>query len=308
MIDRWIAVDDEPEERLPEWARRGSGDRVVLGEQGIAHVLRGRGSVARWAEVLGVAEDDGRAYVLVPRQPPRAPWFEVDARMLPTDMRDQGVSGLAAAIAARSGQGGYRDLATSRESMGAAELEKRVRQRLPIAGAVEVPTRLQLAPWSIQKAGVALVALFFGMIACPITSGFATVPLSSPGGDPGPLVLFLIYGSFAAGLALSLVVIRKLWMRMDARYFERHPAPRMLVLAPDGCMVALEGGARAFRWDEIGGFHAEGDPTEQSKAGQSWLVVDASDGGRHGVIDGAWFGAPLPLIVAVAEAYRSRAR
>lgn len=307
VIGGWIAIDDVPEAELPEWARQGTGDRVVLSEQGIAHVMGGRGSVARWSDVLGVAVDEGDAYVLVPRQAPSPPWFVITREMLPPEAREDGVQGLVRAVEARRGQAGYRDAQTVRKPVRIGELERRIRAREEIPGAVEVPTRLQIVPWSAAKAGVALATLFVGGFLIPFGLVFVVALAATPrGGDPGPLLTCFFYAAFLGGIVGSVLVMKRIWKRMDARALADTPKPRMLVMTPDGCMLALEGGARAFSWAEVGSFEWSGDPSTQEKAGRSWLVVDAPDGSALGAIDGAWFGAPLPLIVAVANAYRAR--
>jgi len=308
VIGGWIAVDDVPEAELPEWGRQGRGDRVVLGEQGIAHVVGERGSVARWGEVLGVAEAEGDAHVLVPRRAPSPPWFVVTREMLPAELRADGIQGLVRAVEARRGQAGYRDAQTVRQPVSIAELERHTRAREEIPGAVEVPTRLQIVPWNAAKAGVALGTLFVGVFLVPFTLAFVMAFALVPrGGEPGPAFTCFFYAVFLGGIVASVLVIKRIWKRMDEKTLSDTPKPRMLVMTPDGCMLALEGGARAFSWAEIGSFDWSGDPTTQEKAGRSWLVVDAPDGSSLGAIDGAWFGAPLPLIVAVANAYRARA-
>ena len=76
----------------------------------------------------------------------------------------------------------------------------------------------------------------------------------------------------------------------------------MLVLAPDGCVVGLPTGPEAFAWTEIGDFQHAGE------GGSRRLEVRRRGGESAGSIDAAWFGAPLELITAVAQAYLSRHR
>jgi hypothetical protein len=82
----------------------------------------------------------------------------------------------------------------------------------------------------------------------------------------------------------------------------------VLALAPDGLVIGLPNGVRAYPWTAIGRFlvevrrvfvrgRARNDPH---------LVVHGEDGRLIGALHGEWFDRPLELIIAVAEAYRSR--
>jgi hypothetical protein len=77
---------------------------------------------------------------------------------------------------------------------------------------------------------------------------------------------------------------------------------RVLVLAPDGCVCGLPEGVRTFAWPEIASFDVASPPG----TGGGRLAIRGADGRLLGELDGSWFGAPLPLIRAVAEAYRTR--
>jgi hypothetical protein len=89
---------------------------------------------------------------------------------------------------------------------------------------------------------------------------------------------------------------------------KRRTRPRVLVLAPDGCVVGLPSGPRAFSWPEVARFEAGAQPMPQKPLGPARPCLDVylQGGECAGRIDGAWFAEPLELIVAVAEAYRVR--
>jgi hypothetical protein len=82
---------------------------------------------------------------------------------------------------------------------------------------------------------------------------------------------------------------------------------RVLALAPDGVVIGLPSGVRAYAWTAIGAFRGE-ERVLADGSGRSFphLVVMGHDGREIGAIHEAWFDRPLTLMIEVAESYRAR--
>jgi len=282
----WLSVDGGA---IPSWAEGKRG--LVLGEEGLAHVSGREATVARWNEVLGVVEapERDRLWVLVPRRPPEPPWIEVSDRELPEGLGS--VTETVRAIETRLARSGYRQTSrASRPLLPKEELWKRVVSREAIPGALEVPPRNPVATRVPGLNGITFLLLAFFMYGGPMLG----MPLVR--GDGFGLLLLML-----PMWVLGIVVIhfQRKWMK--ARAIAKAPRKRVLVLAPDACVVGFTTGPRALDWDEVGGFR-----TELRMDGEEYLVVDGVDGRPLGAIDARWFGAPVDLIVRVASRYRER--
>ncbi len=303
MSETWIDIDAVPERELPAHASDGKhGDRVSFLEGGLLHVVAGRATFVRWTEVLGVIEQHHRAIVLVPRRPPAQPWIEIDAALI------GGPSQLGAfvrRIEERGVGGGYRDaVRRRRQNLSLGELKQRVGAREPVPGALEVPSTLMLG---VSYPGLGLVQfLVFG--ACSL-AGYAAsfavmlavMATGSRGAEGvGQLAMYpFIFGGAIAGGLLAMK-IGKVWRERTNRTL---PRQRVLVLAPDGCIVGFRTGVRVLAWSQIGEFKVAPSPVTYEDA----LVVTDPSGAPIGDIEESWLDAPLPLVVDVAETYREAA-
>ncbi len=307
MSDALLSIDHVPEAELPAHVsdgRLGSGDRVSFLESGLLHVEGRRATLVPWQEVLGVVEHDGRAHVLAPRRPPREPWVAVTPAMV--DDAPDAIASFAKRVRERSASGGYRDAVRQRrQGLSADELVDRVRNREAVPGALEVPSTIYLgklghpleglalfgivaAGWGVGFVGIFAIALLMG--AARMHSG-AEVVLQLLGFAP---YAFLVLGAWVA------VRVRRAWRA--ARQAEL-PRQRVLVLAPDGCIVGFRTGVRTLAWSEVGSF-AIGRTEPNYDDG---LIVRDADGTKLGEIDGGWLAVPLDVVVAVAETYRRAA-
>lgn len=262
-------------------------------------------SLVPWDAVLGAlalpADSPKQLHVLAPRRPPAPPWFTVTVEQLPAELRDGGLGGLARRIEARAGVGSYRDHAGQRPVLDASELLARVLSHDDLPGALEVPVghgpgagfNRFLASAASATAGTA-TALVAGLTLAPSLAGI----LSGVG---------MLAGAAApAG-----------WHLLQRRMRRK---PRVLVLAPDGCVIGFPSGVRAFAWGDIEGFgeteaalpgrlrplypHLEVTLRAAQPLGSDPAQPSAST--SRGRLAAAWFDAPLPLIIRVAEAYRVR--
>lgn len=274
---------------IEETPARGRDARVELTPEGIAAVQEGRRLVARWDQVFGVAlmptDAPTRAFVLVPREPPRPPWIEVSPQNLPEDVPD--LPTLEARVRARVEQSGYRDRGLQRPMLPPDQLMQRVLAREDVPGALEIPVGAGPGGW--WRRGIDLLA-----------AGSAGGLLGLYGGAlTGSALLAVAVAGAGAAIGASLpVAFARNWRSLS----RRSRRPRVLVLAPDGCVVGLPTGPEAFAWTEIGEFRASG------AGGDLRLEVRRRGGELAGSIDAAWFGAPIALITAVAQAYLSRHR
>lgn len=302
MAHGFIEVDGVRARDLPAHLEDGkTGDRVALLDGGLLHVKEGHASFVRWSEVLGVVEHGGAAHVLVPRRAPAPPWLEVDASML------GGERGSVRAFVERlenrcanGGMGGYRDAVRQRrQDLGPRVLLERVAARETVPGALEVPSTIMLG---VSYPGLALAQL--GILGLGTILGYALMVAVVPGGTRNASALSLL----GTGLMMATMVgsgwvaflVGRAWRAAKNRTL---PRQRVLVLAPDGCIVGFRGGVRALAWSEVQAFGIGRDPDTYDEA----LVVTGLDGAPLGTLQSAWLDAPLGLVVRVAQAYRSAA-
>lgn len=274
----------------------GSPAGVRFDARGLQAIGGGHGVSARWEQVFGVAlvpeEAPRRAFVLVPRRPPRAPWIEVLPKDLPEDLRAEGLEGLARRVRERMAQRGYRAGGPTRPLLDATALMQRVLARDEVPGALEVPVGPGPGGWWRR---------FLDVFAAGSVGGLAGLYAGALTGNP--LVALAVAATGATVGATVPVALSSSFESLRAR----RRRPRVLVLAPDGCVVGLPSGPEAFAWSEIARFAAEEHaPTGSPTSMRPCLAVRLTDGRMAGAIDAAWFAEPLPLIVAVAEAYRRR--
>lgn len=284
--------------------RRLAPAGLVLDAEGIAAEEGGVLARARWDEVFGLAlvpaAAPRRLYVLLPRPPPAPPWIEVRPEMVPPDLAGDGDLGaLAARLRARIEGQGYRAAPRVGPRRTPSELLRGVLAREPIPGEVTVP---------LGRGPTGLAARAALLVGASGVGGVAGLALGALAVGSGPFVAGAAAVGAVAGTAVPL---------FSSPAFEalRRPRARVLVLCPDGCVVGLSDGVRAFAWEEVAGFR-EGAylarglfPTRRA----CLEIAGGPDGdaGAEGVpvlgrVDAAWFGRPLPLVVSVAEAYRRR--
>lgn len=151
----------------------------------------------------------------------------------------------------------------------------------------------------------------------------AAAASGTAGGATGLVAALTVMPSMAgalAGVGLALGAATPAGWNVLQRRMRRKP--RVLVLAPDGCVIGFPGGVRAYGWHEIDGFgethaalpgrlrplypHLEVTLREADPATSTAEGVTPIKARRKGRLAAAWFGAPLPLIIRVAEAYRVR--
>ncbi|MCC7534885.1 MAG: hypothetical protein IT379_01660 [Deltaproteobacteria bacterium] len=310
MGDGWLESDGISARDLPEWARKDAeptaSARIVLSEHGLAWIDGRRAVIAPWSQVLGVvvhdpsdsAEPRPTAYVLVPRRPPSAPWLEVPAGYLPRDERED-VHAFAARVMARSRQNAYRVVAVKRPLLPRSELVRRVVAHEPIPGAVEVP--VGRGPTDEGHArldiGAALGTVGGGVGGALAGSAWLATSL-------GPMGI-LVAATVGAAVVGGVVTYRDRWRR--GALAGRTTRPRVLVLAPDGCVVGFPDRVRGFSWDEVTRFVAGTYQPFVDAESRQCLEVRVADDAVAGRIDATWFDGPLELIVGIAEAYRRRA-
>ena len=224
-------------------------------------------------------------------KPPQPPWFEVRARELPSEVDD--LAALADLVRNRIAQRGYRDMGPRRPLLDADALMQRVLRRADLPGALEVPVGAGPGGWWRRS---------LDLFAAGSAGGLAGLYAGALTGNPA-----LAVGAAAAGVVVGAsvpVAMASNWrsVRLRAR------KPRVLVLAPDGCVVGLPQGPRAFNWPDVAAFSesSHSPPGRENSPPRKWLQLTLADGNVAGRIDAAWFAEPLELIVAVAEAYRKR--
>jgi len=275
----WIAHDEQPLEALPGWARvegevlDGKPYRVTLLPEGIVLERAGRRSALRWDEVLvPIRVDEPRRLLLAAsREPPRVPWFELRGLDVPRIERE--VRLRLEAVDHR----GYRERRRSRKVMPADEVLTEVLDHRPLPGAVEIP---RAHPSVVRSA-------FTGGSIGAATLGFYGL-LFGPGG-------MLLAGGVGAVSGAALMG--------GIEAVRRRNAGRVLVLTPDAFVGGLDGKSiRAVPWFRVGRFVDGVDPH-----GESALEVWSPDDELVARAAARFFGQPLDVIVAVAEAYRKRA-
>ncbi len=278
------------------WVRRtgpGGLPQIHLSAEGLSW-RDGHGSwAARWDQVFGVVEVEAtRALVLVPRRPPEPPWIEVRSEALPPELQRSGLHGLLREIDERALRSGYRDAGPRRPRLDPESLMRRVLAREEIPGALEVPVGVGPGGW--WRRGLELV----GGGSAGGLAGLYAGTLAGSG-----LLAAVGAGLGALAGAATPVLLGPNWRSLRAR---RRP-PRVLVLAPDGCVVGLPSGPEAFAWSALGGFRAgQEESLREERTSRPCLEVARADGSVAARIDAAWFTEPLSIVVGVAEAYRRR--
>lgn len=269
---------------IAETPVKGRPGGLALTPEGIVANNDFRRLDASWDQVFGVAlmpiDAPTKAFVLVPRKPPQPPWIEVGPADLPEDVPD--LETLAVRIRGRVQQSGYRDRGLQRPMLPPDQLLASVLAREDVPGALEIPVGAGPGGW--WRRGVDLLA-----------SGSAGGLLGLYGGalTGSAMLAVVIAGAGAAvGAAVPMAFARN-WRSLRSR----SKRPRVLVLAPDGCVVGLPTGPEAFAWSDLGGFQEALDGKVRR------LEIRRRDGSIAGSIDASWFGAPLELITAVAQAY-----
>ncbi len=253
--------------------------------------------------MLGAFEHEGHGYVLVPRRPPSQPWIEVSSTEL--GGAADGLSGFLRRLEARSaGGGGYREaVRTRRQDLPLEELRGRIAAHDPVPGALEVPSTVMLG---VSYPGLGLVQglafLGIGGIGYAAVVGSVAIGAALRLHDTSPLLLqligYVLFIAFTVLAAWTAVRIGKHWKEAKNRTL---PRQRVLVLAPDGCIVGFTDGVQTLAWSEIGLFAAGHSPN-----GEALAAYDPT-GQQLGRIDASWLDAPLPLVVRVAETYRAAA-
>lgn len=279
-------------------------DGLTLGADGLRQRRDGRLTVVPWDHVLGVERVAWREleilYVMTARRPPRPPWIEVRAADLPDAFTD--LSALECAIEGRVAQGGFRSGARPRARMSLDDLRDAVMARGDVDGMVEVPVgigpagrddRFRLTPLTLLWAPP-LVTVFLAVTGAFFLAGwFGPAMVHEPRMAIGLAVVLLIFSYLVVGVAYVLQLRR--------RRRRAGPSPgRVLVLAPDGFVIGTTRGVMTFRWSD-----AELGPRRRENGGWE-LAVAGPDGSIAGAVEAEWLDAPLPLIVAVAKAYRER--
>lgn len=300
----FLEIDGVPEKDIPAHLSDGkSGDRVSLVEGGLLHVQSGRATFVPSGAVLGLLEHGGRAYVLVPRQPPAAPWIEVAPSMLARE--PEGIKGFLARLEERGSSGrGYRDAVRQRrQNLSTTALREKIMERTAVPGALEVPSTIMLG---VSYPGLAFVQamVFFTFCGLGYVAMIAMamgVALSSH--DPGAAQFGTLIGYPVWFVCVALggwlaITVGKRWREAKNKTL---PRQRVLVLAPDGCIVGFTDGVRTLAWSDVGQF-AIGPSTHGNG-----LVVYDSKMRLLGDVDAGFLDAPLSLVVGVAEAYRTAA-
>lgn len=286
MSDDWLSEDLEP-----------------LGHVGVeltAAGIRQGTALAPWASVFGVAELPPRPrdakpsaaskpdviYVLVPRRPPAPPWFEIRPSDLSDELLDEGLGGLAARIRNRAARSDYRSYRRPDAMMPPATLLQRALNREELPGALEVPVAEGPGLWQRRIAASMGTGTLGGVTMLAIAAAAHLPPLMGAVG--------LITGAL---LPTGLAALNR----------RRKTRPRVLLLSPDGCVVGFPTGVRAFAWSEVGRFDEGRAPLPGTRRPKRpCLRVYTQDDQLAGTIDASWFDGPIGLIVAVAEAYRTR--
>ncbi len=279
-----------PIEQLPSWAHAG----VTLGDVGITIVHRRRGSLVPWASVLGVVIPGGKkGYILAPRRSPHPPWFIIDNAMLQGDLADEGIIGIKRRFEERASQVvDYRHGRTARRPhLSLEELTARASRREPIPGALNVPIAAN-APSVTTRIVVGTAAS--GSLA--YAGSYGALILGAIAQLPTDLGVAFALGSGLVG-AIGGVGVGA---------FHRRPKPpdqrpRVLLLAPDGCLCAFESGARALPWSEVTEFALGVSPRDPNLL--ALHVIGPV--GSHGAIDLHWFDVPSEVVQEIAEAYRA---
>ena len=304
-MEVWLEFDEVEESEVPAFAQDGkSGDWVSFIEGGVLVVRSGRASFARWSDVLGVVEHQGKLHVLVPRRPPAQPWLVVDRDMVGGDI--PALRRVAERLREGGGAGGYREAVKAhRKGMSTEALQAKVSAREPVGGAMEVPSTVVLGR-SYPGLGLAQATLVIGSGVLGFGLAFGmmfAIAVQNPRAIDTPGVGTLVQFFGIACLAVGALLARALGKRWRAKKDATLPRQRVLVLAPDGCIVGFTEGVRTLSWAQVGSFGLE--PVEPDY--DDGLVVYGPEGKRFGHINTAFLDAPPGLVVAVANTYREAA-
>lgn len=273
----WLAHDEIELEALPAWARaaalvrRARAVEVRCGQEGLVLLRGGRASAVRWEDVLVLVRPErSRLFVAAARRPPRVPWFELAGPEL-----DAIEEVLRTRLEANE-QRGYRQPRAARPAMEPEQVLAAVLAREPVPGAVEIaaPSPGVLRSGAIGAAVGGGTLGFYGLL-------FGPVGLAVAAG----------IGAVSGGLLMGGIEHRR-----------KRLAGRVLVLTPDAFVGGLDGArVRVVPWRAVGRFVAGRDPL-----GSPALEVHDPDGVVLARCPARYFGVPLHVIVAIAEAYRRR--
>ena len=298
MVDGWLEHDQVRVDRLPEWARaaaaamvRAPRPVVTIAREGIVALERQGAVTARWDEVLGVTIVGDRGHVFVGRRPPLPPWIALEAGHLAGDAAALGVAETIRTIRQRTAGTSYRDHQSTALSISFEEAVSRIRARAPVPGALEIPPSFGPGREAIhaRRRFSALLALGGGGGMGAYVGFFLTMPLAATLGTAGVVALTAAAALCGGG---GMYVIDDFYRRKTQR--------RALALMPHGGMIGLPSGVYPFRWSEVEGF--ESVPADD---GRRALRVRGPRWSRE-TLDETWFEAPIDLVVAAAEAYRTR--
>jgi hypothetical protein len=251
---------------------------ITLTQAGVVHAGSGAPVETPWSMVFGAVMLEKRAYVLCERRAPLPPWICVTGN---SDQDLAALQSLVESVRARVQERGYRQ--AKQQPMPRQELEAKVLRGEYIPGALEVP--IGPGPGRLSRVAQRVTMAGAGATIVGLAGGVAVGAIAALG---------------ALGIGVAMPHIRRRGSKRGRR---------VLVLTPHGCVVGLPTGPRVFGYDEIGAFELvqrNSLAIHVRDGRRASLKITRATGGTIGVLDGRWFGAPLPLIVAVAEAYRIR--
>lgn len=285
----WIEHDEVRLGALPDWAREpgvvveAPPYRVALQSEGLVLRRGSRASAVRWAEILApirVGEDRAqRLLIAAARRPPREPWFDVGGDAIDAIER-----------AVRHGVesqelGSYRVAQRPRALLAPEQVLDAVLAHRPLIGAVEIRTPVKQALTNVVWWGIGGGGIF----------GYAGMLVSTMVGAVAPLLLMSAVGAVGAAVGSGVAG--------SYHYLARRRGERVLVLTPDCFVGGLDGRAiEAIAWSRVARF-AEGSDAHGAPALESYTV----EGVLASRTLASYFGEPLPVIIAIAEAYRRRA-
>jgi hypothetical protein len=276
----WLAADDVDPAQLPDWAKvqgevlDGRPYRVTVLTEGVVLSRGKRACALKWEDILVPIrlDEPRRLLIAAPRQPPRPPWFELGGH---------DVAKIERAIRARVeaiDHRGYRERRRGGDVLSPDLVLTRVLEHSAVPGAVEIPA----ASPNLLKSALKGAGIGGGIL------GLYGILLGPPGVVIGAMIGALLGGLATGGYEMS----RK-----------KKTAGRVLVLTPDAFVGGLDGqSVRAVSWARVGRFNEGVDET-----GESALEVFSHDNVLVARAAARFFGKPLDVIVAVAEAYRRRA-
>lgn len=303
-MENKLQFDEVDESAIPAFAQDGkSGDRVSFIEGGVLIVRGGRASFARWADVLGVVEHQGKLHVLVPRASPAPPWLVIDRAMVGGEVPE--LRRVADRLREGGGGGGYREaIRARRKGLSPKALREAISNRESVAGAMEVPSTVVIGR-SYPGLGFVQAGIVVGSVGLSYVASFAAIvalAVQGPYGRASPLepLLQLLW---LPGLFVGAFVARAVGRRWRAKKDATLPRQRVLVLAPDGCVVGFASGVKTLPWSQVGRFGIQ--PMEPDY--DDGLAVFGPEGELLGSIHTGFLDAPPGLVVAVANTYREAA-